>query len=159
MNKLTPEYLVADKITNSHVVILVSVPRTGKTTWANSLITQEGYVPVCRDDIRRALGVRFDYKLEDKVHEHTQVMLKTLLIRGIPKIIIDETNLTKKRRKAITDLVLEHNGTWEFVEIPVPDEKTHREICERTGFDWAIVQSHLSRLEPVEDHERHPKYK
>lgn len=154
-NDLTEEYLKADKIGNSHIEIIISVPRSGKTTYANLRI-KEGYIPVCRDDIRRALGVRFKTSLEDDVHRYAKVMLECLLIRGVPKIIIDECNVTKKSRRKIIELAKKYDATWKFTEIPSPDETTHREICAKTDFDWAIIENFKRIYEPIEDSELCP---
>ncbi len=155
--ELTKKYLEADKTGLSHMIIMCGGPRTGKTTHVNDLIDQ-GYVPVCRDDIRRALGVRFKAVLESQVNKYSKVMLESLLIRGVPLIVIDECNINKKARRPLIELAKKHNATWSFVEIPNPSREFHKEICQKTDFDWAIIERFKKDYEPIDETELCPKY-
>jgi predicted kinase len=152
--KLDENYLKADKIGQSKVVIMVGISRSGKTTEANTLIL-EGYSPVCRDDIRRALGVRFNQTLEEDVKKYSRVMIESLLIRGTPLILIDETNLTKKSRRSLIELCKKYKATWEFKVIDIPPDHLLRTRCEQTGFPWEVILEQKARYEAITDDEKY----
>jgi predicted kinase len=149
--ELTSEYLYADRIARPHAIIMVGVPRCGKTTKVQELV-KRGYTPVCRDDIRRALGVRFDKDLEKEVHKIDRVMLEALIIRGVP-IVVDETNVTKHGRKQIIDLIRKHNGVWSFIEVQTPPIEELKRRCTDTNMPWNIVEGFIDRFESVQDDE------
>lgn len=101
-------------MSNQTLILTVGLPRSGKSTWAR----ERGLPMVNPDSIRLALhGKPFIPQAEGFVWAIAYLMAKALLIAGHPTIIIDATNITKKRRaewlkrfKRYT-IVLEHFNT------------------------------------------------
>lgn len=82
------------------IILMVGLPRSGKTTWAKEYVkTNPSFVIVSPDTIRFALhGNRFIAEAEEFVWAIHYTMIKTLLLQGYD-IIVDATNTTDKRRK------------------------------------------------------------
>ncbi len=75
--------------------LMVGLPRSGKTTWAK----KQNLPMVNPDSIRLALhGKPFIPQAESFVWAIAYLMAKALLISGHSTVIIDATNITKKRR-------------------------------------------------------------
>src|SRR4051812_30122694 len=78
------------------LLVTVGLPRSGKTTWAQST----GHPIVCPDAIRLALhGQRFVPEAEPYVWAIAQTMVMALFLAGHKTVILDATNTTKERRK------------------------------------------------------------
>ena len=102
--------------------ILVGLPRSGKTTYAERY--KGSWAIISADQLRYLVyGQRFCAVGEDLVWAIRKVALKMLLEQGMD-IVIDETNATKVRRKAIIDVVKKYDYTIEFVVI-----NTSAEVC------------------------------
>jgi predicted kinase len=89
--------------------LLIGLPRSGKST----IVREMGDAPIVNpDSIRLALhGQRFVPSAEPFVWAIAQTMVKALFEAGHPKVYLDATNITKKRRKMwITD-------EWETVAV------------------------------------------
>ena len=85
------------------IKILVGPPRSGKSTWANTN-KKETDVILSADQLRLLVyNKRFWQEREDEVWRIRSVILKMLIQQG-KDIIVDETNLFKKRRKDTIDL-------------------------------------------------------
>ena len=72
----------------------IAPARAGKSTFANKWVVSEGDNPrviVCRDDIRQALGHRWNSHVEHIVKATAHTMTETLLSRGFD-VLVDETN-------------------------------------------------------------------
>ena len=77
------------------LILMVGLPRSGKTTWAK----KQNLPIVNRDSIRLALhGQRFVPEAEEMVSAIESIMVKSLFLSGHNTIIIDATHLTAKRR-------------------------------------------------------------
>lgn len=77
------------------LIMTVGLPRSGKSTWANSEI----YPIVNPDAIRLALhGQRFVKESEPMVWALARYMVEALFIAGHNIVILDATNTTKTRR-------------------------------------------------------------
>jgi predicted kinase len=73
----------------------LGLPRSGKTTWSK----QQGVPIVCPDAIRLALhGERFIGSAEPFVWAIAKCMVRALFVAGHGTVILDATNVTKKRR-------------------------------------------------------------
>jgi predicted kinase len=110
--------------------MLVGLPRSGKSTWAeNNKVDTD--VVISADRLRRLIhGKRFDANEEAYVWQVREYILKTILDQG-HDIIIDETNLTKKRRQKTLRLAKEkgyHIQAYVFYGIPI--EELHRRAIE-----------------------------
>jgi predicted kinase len=77
------------------LIVLVGLPRSGKTTWAR----EQGQPIVNPDSIRLALhGQRFAAIAEPFVWAIAYLMVSALFLAGHTTVIVDATNVSKKRR-------------------------------------------------------------
>jgi predicted kinase len=77
------------------LIVTVGLPRSGKSTWAQST----GFPVVCPDSIRLAIhGQAFVASAEPFVWAIAYTMIEALRISGHEAIVVDATNVTKKRR-------------------------------------------------------------
>jgi predicted kinase len=82
------------------LIITVGLPRSGKSTWAKAASEKYGVPIVNRDAVRLALhGKRFLPEAENMVAAITQYMVKALFIAGNKVVVLDECNISEKRRK------------------------------------------------------------
>ena len=81
------------------IILMVGLPRSGKTTWAKNYVQENSNtVIVSPDTIRLALhNHRFIGESEDFVWATHYLMVKTLLLEGY-NVLVDATNITEKRR-------------------------------------------------------------
>jgi predicted kinase len=102
------------------VRILIGLPRSGKTTFANAY---RGLFPiVSADEIRMLVhGQRFWADGEDMVWAVRNIYLKMLFQQGV-SFIVDETNTTKVRREPIIKLAKEHGYKVEGIWFQTPTE-------------------------------------
>lgn len=100
--------------------ILIGLPRSGKTTYANSY---RGLWPIISADELRYLvyGQRFWGFGEDLLWAIRKVFLVALMKQGID-IVIDETNTTKSRRAPIIKLAKEYGYRVEGIWFKTPPE-------------------------------------
>jgi predicted kinase len=88
------------------LIIMVGLPRCGKSTWVKENKTNE--VVVSADDLRYIVyNQRFWNDGEALMWSIRSMMLKYLMQQGCD-IIIDETNTTKDRRKPIIKLAKQY---------------------------------------------------
>lgn len=75
------------------LILIIGLPRSGKTTWA----LQQGHPIVCRDAIRLALyGKVYFQEAEDMITTLETYMVKSLFEAGHDTVIVDATHLKKK---------------------------------------------------------------
>lgn len=78
------------------LIIMVGLPRSGKTTMALGF----GHPIVCRDAIRKSVGGTIRYfKEEERVNEIEETMVRALFNAGHGHVIIDATHLKHKYRQ------------------------------------------------------------
>ena len=93
------EVLKCDKWENKTLVMMVGLPYSGKSTYANELSVFYDAPIVCPDNIRIALhGHKFIQEAEPMVWSIAKLMVKALFLSGHDYVILDATNLTKFRR-------------------------------------------------------------
>src|SRR5436190_1189470 len=77
------------------LIVCVGLPRSGKTTWARTT----SFPIVSPDAIRLAIhGQRFVQSAEPFVWATAEVMVRALFLAGHRVVILDATNVTRKRR-------------------------------------------------------------
>lgn len=77
------------------LISMVGLPRSGKSTFARKLSKKEGIPLICPDEIRLALGFRFNADLENLVWLITKMAIIALFGAGHEKVILDATNISK----------------------------------------------------------------
>jgi predicted kinase len=82
----------------NELLLMVGLPRSGKSTYAKSLIGSDWAI-VNPDSIRLALtGQRYVEEIEPYVWAIAKTMVVSLFNAGHKKVVFDATNTTKKRR-------------------------------------------------------------
>lgn len=106
------------------VIMLVGLPRSGKSTWAR----KQGLPVLCPDAVRLALhGERFLLKAEPMVWTVVGVMFDALMISN-DTIIFDATNVEKGRRE-------QWFKKYPNIEFELKVFKTHPEVCVQRAVD------------------------
>lgn len=97
------------------LVLMVGLPRSGKSTAARSMIPHN-YVIVCPDDIRKVLGCfPYDRDREPEVWAAVKLMVEALITSGHKRIILDATSINRKTRAQWLDLAADYGfdcGCW-----------------------------------------------
>lgn len=108
------------------LIVLVGLPRSGKSTWAR----EQGLPIVCPDAVRLAVhGERFLAKAESIVWVLVHIMVEALFLAGNDTLIIDATNVTTKRRREWETKF----GHMAEIEFKVFD--TSPSVCKRRAID------------------------
>ena len=134
------------------LILMVGLPRSGKTTKALELAARHGAAIVNPDAIRLAIhGSAFVPTAEPFVWATAHAMVDALFLAGHPAVVLDACNNTRKRRDEW------RYGKWdrrEFVSLDM-DEKTciGRVEC---GDIIPVIKRMAEQHEPVCDEEREP---
>ncbi len=79
------------------LIVMVGLPRSGKSTWAK----MQGAPIVCPDAIRLALhGERYIQLAEPFIWALAPMMVRALFLAGHTKVIVDGCHVSRKRRDA-----------------------------------------------------------
>lgn len=129
------------------LVLMVGLPRSGKSSWAR----RQGF-PICNPDaIRLALhGKRFESLAEGFVWAIAKVMVRALFLAGHDTVILDATNVTKRRRAEW----LSKGWTCRYMEISAPPEVCV-ERAKHTGQEdlVPVIAKMHAEYQPLEPHE------
>ncbi len=88
------------------LLLTVGLPRAGKSTWARQMAERYNCPIVNPDSVRLAIhGQRFLLSAEGYVWACVNTMVKALFLAGHDLLILDATNVTRKRR-----------STWESAD-------------------------------------------
>lgn len=83
---------------NARLIVMVGLPRSGKTTIVRKHYKPRGYAIVCPDLVRRAIhGQRFIAETEPFVWATVYAMVDSLLLAGC-RVVVDAAHSTKVRR-------------------------------------------------------------
>lgn len=83
------------------LILMVGLPRSGKSTVSRKIARDRGCPVVARDAVRLALhGCRFRPEAEEFVAASTKMIVRALFIAGHDTIIVDECHCTQKSRAA-----------------------------------------------------------
>ena len=88
------------------LIMMVGLPRSGKSTWARNMMESKGWPIVNPDSIRLSLhGQRFVASAEPFVWAIARVMVESLFTAGHTRVILDATNTVAAHRR-------QWNGSW-----------------------------------------------
>lgn len=130
------------------VYIMVGLPRSGKSTYADKY---KGYKAIVSADQLRYLvyGQRFWGPGEDMMWAIRKIALTMLMEQGID-IVIDETNTTAARRKPIIELARKHGYSVEAIVIGTPKKTCiARAIAEGDERIIPVIERMAEQYEPV----------
>jgi len=126
------------------LVMLMGLPRSGKTTEAKRLSKERGWPMVNPDAIRLSLhGQVFYGPAEDFVWANAHLMVRSLFLAGHETVILDSTNVSRKRRdpwksKEYARAIIEIRTTTEVCLERANEEL--KPIVERMVNDWERVE-------------------
>lgn len=125
------------------LICTVGLPRSGKTTWAR----QQGHPIVNPDSIRLALhGQRFAGVAEPFVWAIARCMVRSLFFAGHDVVILDATNISKKRR----DEWITQDWLTYFKEMGTPLEECLRRAVESgDGEIIPVIERMALEYEPL----------
>lgn len=125
------------------IILMVGLPRSGKTTEALKAHVETFGVIVNPDSIRIALhGHRFIPEAEPWVWAIARTMAHAVLIAGIDTVIIDATNNTVKRRQMWVDLAKGIEGC----EVSAVVLDTDADECKRRAGDDSVIIPVIDRM-------------
>lgn len=114
------------------LILTVGLPRSGKSTWAKGT----GFPIVNPDSIRLAVhGQAYREESEPLVWAMAYMMVRALFLAGNETVVVDATNVTKKRRDEWKSRFRE--ASIEFVVFPTTEEECIRRAIE-TGREDVI---------------------
>lgn len=132
------------------LILTVGLPRSGKSTWA----MQQGVPVVNPDAIRKSLGVYpFNPDTEDMVWTVARYMVKSLFAAGHKVVVLDATNVTKRRRdewrsKLWTRVFKVFEASEATCTQRALDDPTQRQLV-----DNGVIRRMAKDYEPVEQME------
>lgn len=116
------------------LIMTIGLPQSGKSTWSNL----QRLPMVNPDSIRLAIhGTPYRYESEGLVWAHVQIMVRSLFLAGHDKVILDATNISRKRR----DVWQSKDWVREFVEFTTP-----KQTCIERAYKTAKDEAHLEGL-------------
>jgi len=126
------------------LILLVGLPRSGKSTWAR----KQNYPIVNIDSIRLALhGQRYQPEAEDFIWAITFIMVDALFKAGNTHVIVDATNNTERRRSKWK------NKFKDIANIKLKIIKTSKEECikrAKEGNNLHLIHV-IERMDPESD--------
>ena len=130
------------------LILTVGLPRSGKSTWAQ----QSPHPIVSPDAVRLAMhGQAFVKEAEELVWAMTKIMVRSLFLAGCETVILDATNINRKRRE------IWKSDLWdrEYVEFTTSSEECIQRARDGGREDLIpIIEGMAERQEPIEDDER-----
>lgn len=149
-----------DELNGKTIILVMGLPRSGKTTWARST----AHPIVNPDSIRLAMhGQRFIAQAEPWVWAMAFAMTEALLRAGHSAVVVDATNGTAARRQQWIDRF--KGCSFQFHPIDTPKEECIRRalatgdteivpVIERMAAEWEPLR-YSGIVDPVSfDHSR-----
>lgn len=135
----------------NRLILTVGLPRSGKTTHARTL----GFPVVQPDAVRLAVhGQRFLAAAEPLVWAVAGVMVRALFLAGHDAVVLDATNVSRKRRDQWRDAAWERE--FHVLTTPVAvcldragDDAEMRGVIERMAGQWEPVGAGEGPVVPV----------
>jgi len=125
------------------MVIMCGLPKSGKSTIVDRELRE--YQVICGDDIRLALGVEFDPRLEEFVWGTFNTMVRASLIRGLD-VVLDGTHTTRFRRERVINLGKEYGADITIIHVKTPYETCIKRAIE-SDFPLAVMERMRANLE------------
>lgn len=132
--------------------VMVALPRSGKTTYVKKHF--KGIPVVSADQLRLLIhGKRYVAEQEPKVWWVRNIMLKALMEQGLD-VVVDQTNITKKRRAPLVKLAEEY-GYRAIAVMLKTDVDTCKERAIKTHQEDLIpvIEDFAQEFEPVSEDE------
>lgn len=101
----------------NELILMVGLPRSGKSTRAKAMSMELGAPIVCPDAVRLALhGKRWKREAESMVWSIIKYMVPALFLAGHQIVILDSTALTSERREEwVSD---QWKLTYKYIDTP-----------------------------------------
>lgn len=109
-NKKTNPFISNERVTNK-LYILIGIPCSGKSTYANKRLDNANIVIVSTDEIRKELTGTYIFSQEtnDRVFDIAKSEIQLWLDKGYD-VVFDATNTNKKYRKKFIDIGIKNNS-------------------------------------------------
>lgn len=125
------------------LIMLVGLPRSGKSTVARQLTLQYGHPIVNPDAIRLALhGQAYIASAEDFVWATAKLMVRSLFKAGHRQVVLDATNTTRKRRD---EWKKDEEWSREFIVLDTPADVCEQRAEKGGRFDLLPVIERMAR--------------
>ena len=114
------------------IIVLIGIPGSGKSTYANSFKEKKGYIIFSSDEYRKILlGNEEDQSSNKFIFEKLREDVSTLASNYDGDIIIDSTNISKRNRKCWIDIANKYNFKCVAVYFNVRIDECLRRISNR----------------------------
>lgn len=114
------------------VIIMKGLPGSGKSTLAKKIIAQnpETYKRINRDDLRAMFDNGFNSQTNEKFVKKVRDILISKALEEGKSVVVDDTNLSEKNIRRITQLVEEYNKKFaQNVTVEINELGTTIEEC------------------------------
>ena len=114
------------------VIIMKGLPGSGKSTLAKKIIAQnpETYKRINRDDLRAMFDNGFTSQTNEKFVKKVRDILISKALEEGKSVVVDDTNLSEKNIRRITQLVEEYNKKFtQNVTVEINELDTEIEEC------------------------------
>ncbi|MGI6554500.1 MAG: AAA family ATPase [Bacillota bacterium] len=132
--------------------VMVALPRSGKTSYVSEHF--KGIPVVSADQLRLLIhGKRYAAEQEPKVWWVRDIMLKALMEQGLD-VVVDQTNITRKRREPLVKLAEEYGFKAVAVVLKTDVETCKARAVETDQEDLLpVIEEFAEQFEPVTEDE------
>lgn len=133
-------------------VLTIGIPASGKTTWAEKMAREQGWLNTNRDDIRFSVTghtswktYKFKKRVEDMVTAIQRSMIESAAKMGM-NVIISDTNLNKHHRESLVQYLKDLGFAVEFEEFHISlEDAYHRDALRENGVGRDVIYSMYQR--------------